>query len=783
MPLLPTRSRTQEIVVRRDGNTEVLARRPTNGTGLLRSALARMISGSAKSVPGQNAGFGGIGVGSLTRRITSFIETYGGDTPITWIYACVKLIQEEVSQYPYVFVDPTTAADLAKCSPIPYRNVPIDLAQLLKQPNQFMNYSDMLSWLSMDLELVGNSYWLKDQTNGLGQPLALQRLRPEFARIAVDRSGVVLGYTYSVQGVQVAYNLDQVIHYKLPNPHSEYYGMGTVQGVLQDAGIQINIDEHVIGFFASGAKISGVLTIAGTLPAESFQRIKQQFREEYAGGGNEFSILVAEQGMRFDPVVSSMADAGVKELKEVSKDAILSGFGVHQEMLGGSNNSGDARMDDAWRILSRKMAPKARRISEKQTYALVALWGNLGLWLTSTEVEGQDVKVARARDMLGAGATVNDARTVMGLPPVEPRNFPHLSPEQIDMANTPILPSGYDPFWVVQQAPGATKPDGDGNGRVPFDEVLPGGSHGNADGNVTPTTPADDASRIRQIESPSGKPVFLLPSGKALPAPTGFEQVGDLEFTEAALSDAEAIIAIQARIYEDEVLAWELDQIGFFNEQRNRVLREVLKFVTSRDAKRLGKQPKKNLTVDRVWNALIENQLARTMYVDRALLVAQRTVNEIAALFMSAPAEVRGLVERVSMRMDSVNKVTRDRIDSQLLVGVTRSYSPSQIANGVPNENYLGIAGVFDSAVETRAPTIARSELAVVYNISSLASYHQIGVQRVEVIDGEADEACAEARGQVWTLDKALVNPIAHPRCMRSFAPIFAGTGRPDPGA
>jgi len=36
----------------------------------------------------------------------------------------------------------------------------------------------------------------------------------------------------------------------------------------------------------------------------------------------------------------------------------------------------------------------------KQTFSLTAMWGTLGVWLTSNEVEGQDVKVARARDIL-----------------------------------------------------------------------------------------------------------------------------------------------------------------------------------------------------------------------------------------------------------------------------------------------------------------------------------------------------------------------------------------------
>lgn len=345
------------------------------------------------------------------------------------------------------------------------------------------------------------------------------------------------------------------------------------------------------------------------------------------------------------------------------------------------------------------------------------------------------------------------------------------------MANTPILPSGYDPFTVVQQAPDqAPNRDGGGDGGGgdgAFGDVLPGGSNGNANGNVQPTTPSDDPSRIRQISSLSGKQLFLLPSGKTMPAPSGFEAIADLGFTRALPRDAESIVAIQARIYEEEAPRWELEMVGFFNEQRNRVLREVGKFVTARDAKRLGKESKENLTIERVWHDSDENGYARALYVTRAILVAQRAMNEVTALFVADPAEIRGLIERVSLRMHSVNQVTRERVSNQIQVGHQRSYSPSQIANGFPQENYLGVAGVFDSAVETRAEIIIRSEIAVAFNIATLAAYHQIGVREVEVIDGAEHEGCAEARGQVWSVDKALVNPIDHPGCLRSFAPIF----------
>jgi hypothetical protein len=130
------------------------------------------------------------------------------------------------------------------------------------------------------------------------------------------------------------------------------------------------------------------------------------------------------------------------------------------------------------------------------------------------------------------------------------------------------------------------------------------------------------------------------------------------------------------------------------------------------------------------------------------------------------------------VRVKGINETTRERIAHQLAVGVARAYSTSQIAHGVPDENYLGVAGVFDSATESRALAIARTEVATIYNMSSLSSFAQIGVARVEVMDGTMDKGCKEARGKIWTLEKARAEPIEHPNCVRSFMPVFAGTGR-----
>ena len=79
----------------------------------------------------------------------------------------------------------------------------------------------------------------------------------------------------------------------------------------------------------------------------------------------------------------------------------------------------------------------------------------------------------------------------------------------------------------------------------------------------------------------------------------------------------------------------------------------------------------------------------------------------------------------------------------------------------------------FDGYADWRADRIARTETGYAYNFGNLFGYRQAGVDDVEVSDGDEDEACAAADGQVWSLEEALANPLAHPNCERDFSPVL----------
>lgn len=77
----------------------------------------------------------------------------------------------------------------------------------------------------------------------------------------------------------------------------------------------------------------------------------------------------------------------------------------------------------------------------------------------------------------------------------------------------------------------------------------------------------------------------------------------------------------------------------------------------------------------------------------------------------------------------------------------------------------------FDGYEAWRALRIARTEAAIAYNHGNTLGVMQAGFEKVDVVDGTDDPECAAANGAVWTIDRALNNPLGHPNCRRAFFP------------
>jgi HK97 family phage portal protein len=119
-------------------------------------------------------------------------------------------------------------------------------------------------------------------------------------------------------------------------------------------------------------------------------------------------------------------------------------------------------------------------------------------------------------------------------------------------------------------------------------------------------------------------------------------------------------------------------------------------------------------------------------------------------------SEYPELGDRINRQWQAIDDTTFDAILDQLRTGIDRAYSALQIANGVPDEDYAGIQGVFNQASDWRAEMIARTEAANAYNWGSLQAAEDAGVTQVEASDGtDWDQECRDRDGQTFDIGEA----------------------------
>lgn len=116
---------------------------------------------------------------------------------------------------------------------------------------------------------------------------------------------------------------------------------------------------------------------------------------------------------------------------------------------------------------------------------------------------------------------------------------------------------------------------------------------------------------------------------------------------------------------------------------------------------------------------------------------------------------------------DSTRQMLRNDLVSMMDQGLT----PAEIATQLESDYAFS---------ESRAMTIARTETGFTWNRGTIKMYNVAGVKLVYVTDGDYDESCRAANGQIWSADYADAHALEHPRCTRSFAPCLEPDAVPD---
>lgn len=222
------------------------------------------------------------------------------------------------------------------------------LNDLIKRPQPYMGFSQLLARNTAFLTLNGNSFFegVTLQTGPRAQagiPMELYSLRPDRMTIEVNPStGLIEEYIYRNMGQKVIWPVDtvtqrsQILHIKLFNPLNDWWGMGPTK----PASRQIDTSNSAITWQKSLLENMGrpgmIFTFDRILTASQKKEFNSVLEDKVSGGANAGKNLILEdadiknvQPYGFTPIEMDFLESN----RELSR-SIAYGYGVPPLLIG-----------------------------------------------------------------------------------------------------------------------------------------------------------------------------------------------------------------------------------------------------------------------------------------------------------------------------------------------------------------------------------------------------------------------------------------------------------------
>jgi HK97 family phage portal protein len=713
-----------------------------------------------------------------------YLSAYGGENAIDLVMDCVRYVGDTVANAEYHFEKPETFSATRKPGE-PVR-APEQLVNLFKKPNPYMDYIEMMEMLVMDLLLTGNAYWFKWRSNQLGQPLALYRLAPPYVEVVTKPWGPGT-YVYQIpNAAKLEIDPTDVIHLRLsnPDPANPYYGMGLMQGAGRYADLEIALTDTQASYMENHAMPSVAVESERRVPRDVFKKIRAQLRARAAGPKNAGELLVLEAGLKLNSIAPSAGDAGFAELSKLSRDRVFAWFRMNPKLLGLSDEATTEPLHEAQQHFDNKTArPLMNKIQKKLSDELVAAW-NLE-YVINYEYQLSPEEQAHMAGSFGMlpGITVDELRKFAGLGPHPDKKIGEITlnlPGEEAEGGEKKAGEGFpDPGLPGEKGrpanrantkafpkPGKTLPPGSKaiapnakpakKGKKSLDDLradlyASNLRHGNIHArHPAPKTLDEIMDRLTEIEHKAlTQPAKVSIGNKLDDEMRPEDQLADKRVADvdAVVSDFEADLGKAARVLER----------GLLDTAEGKAFKasDVVMRLRNSDS----------------WKAFTE--LATEAYEKALLRVMSQAAIHHSEVGLKPAGEIdyEALVDELVARKDSGVAAITASFKKQLADKVKEARTGESTLADIQTE----IQNTVAHWAESDAYGIALTEATRGYNESTLAVAEGSGLTHVVVSDGtDSDEACADADGQLWTLEQARENPLEHPRCRRAFVPVPA---------
>lgn len=182
---------------------------------------------------------------------------------------------------------------------------PYPAMSLLRTFNPFMNGFDQTTLRVLYQQLTGNAYIHVITDSSTKIPIELWPMPPQWTWIQPDTTGgnFIKGYLYGQQSTKmVEFTPDEVIHFKYPNPHDLFYGMGRVEAAWSPININLANHNHDQALMDNHARPDYAIICRDGATDVALDRLETKISEMYRGSKNSGKFISLSGNMRVVPL-------------------------------------------------------------------------------------------------------------------------------------------------------------------------------------------------------------------------------------------------------------------------------------------------------------------------------------------------------------------------------------------------------------------------------------------------------------------------------------------------
>ena len=249
---------------------------------------------------------------------------------------------------------------------------------MMRNVNSIFNEADMWKLTETYMGLTGNCFWLPliDKRN---EPIGLWVLEAHKTKVVLGSTlkDYIKAYVYRTRGgMDLVFNVEEVVHHKYPNPHEPAVGMAPTLALADSVEVNQEIYVYEKATFRNMARPDGVLQQDPDRPlnVEAYDRLKEQWMQTYRGAGNAGRVALLEPGVEYQAISFPPKDLAHLEGRKLTREEIAAGYGVPMALLSpiGANK---AISQVAYKQYMRDtVAPKLKLYEQKINEQLIPLY-------------------------------------------------------------------------------------------------------------------------------------------------------------------------------------------------------------------------------------------------------------------------------------------------------------------------------------------------------------------------------------------------------------------------